>query len=143
MSQVRIYSRFDVPSDPGFTSVNPTMTQQHFANEVDINQIMARYKQTGLLPQIDGYEYGDFTNADYDYQTAMNFILQAQDAFESMPAQLRKRFNNDPAELLSFLSDQANLDEAVSLGLVQSRKSTTEKTDVEVVDPTVTQAPES
>ena len=40
-----------------------------------------------------------------------------------LPAQMRSRFNNDPAELLKFIKDPANLDEAVKLGILVKKEA--------------------
>ena len=37
----------------------------------------------------------------------------------ALDANVRKRFHNDPAELIDFVSDEKNRDEAVRLGLLQ------------------------
>jgi hypothetical protein len=37
--------------------------------------------------------------------------------FEDLPAEVRFKFDNKPAELLKFMSDPANADEAIDLGL--------------------------
>jgi hypothetical protein len=35
-----------------------------------------------------------------------------------LPAELRARFENDPAKLIEFIDNSENLDEAINLGLV-------------------------
>jgi hypothetical protein len=42
--------------------------------------------------------------------------------FEDLPAEVRFRFDNKPAELLKFMSDPANADEAIDLGLFEPSK---------------------
>ena len=42
-----------------------------------------------------------------------------------MSADIRERFKNDPAEMISFLEDENNLPEAIKLGMV----TTPEKVD--------------
>ena len=49
--------------------------------------------------------------------------MQAQQSFESLPSELRGRFENDPAKLIDFLSDERNNAEAVKLGLKLERKA--------------------
>lgn len=95
----------------------PSLTQQHQAAETDINLIVKRYTATGMLPQ-SALEplYGDFTQA-VDFQEAQNKIRAAQEAFMLLPAELRSRFENDPAKLVAFVSDPANDDEAIKLKL--------------------------
>jgi phage internal scaffolding protein len=36
----------------------------------------------------------------------------------ALPAQIRSRFDNDPAKLIDFLENEQNHDEAIKLGLV-------------------------
>ena len=50
----------------------------------------------------------------------MNIIIQAQDQFASLPANIRDRFANSPEKYLAFLADSANKEEAVKLGLVNA-----------------------
>ena len=47
-----------------------------------------------------------------------DMVLAADDAFMALPANVRERFNNDPAELVDFISDVANRSEAIDLGLI-------------------------
>ena len=49
----------------------------------------------------------------------MNRVLAAKTEFESLPAQIRARFQNDPAQLIEFLQDENNRPEAEELGLVE------------------------
>lgn len=101
-------------------SVLPSRTQQHFAEEVDINTIVKRFGLTGELPQnVPMVLQGDFTNV-LDFQSAMDMIVSAREAFMAQPAEVRARFRNDPQEFLDFVSAKENLDEAIKLGLVRS-----------------------
>ena len=52
-----------------------------------------------------------------------NQLLQAQADFMDLPAKIRQRFNNSPAELISFLQNSDNFDEAVELGLMEKIKT--------------------
>jgi len=93
-------------------------TEQHHAEFCDINSMMRRFHKTGLLPQCtDQPIYGDFTMAD-DYLTMRTRISDAQSDFMRLPAELRQRFENDPAQLLRFLENESNRQEAIELGLI-------------------------
>lgn len=107
--------------DLDFTDI-PSMTHQCFAQECDINLIMARYQKTGIIEHVRSVEgrYGDFISSP-DYHTAMNEIIAAQDAFDSLPSSLRARFENDPARFLDFVHDEKNRDEMIQLGLIESK----------------------
>lgn len=99
----------------------PSLAQQHFKEECDINNIIARYEQTGVLvdPTLPGrnFEFGDYS-AVQDYQDSLNYVIEAREMFDSLPSKLRERFNYDPSKLLQFLADESNRDEAIRLGLV-------------------------
>lgn len=106
-------------NESGLACEEPSLAQQHFKEECDINTILQKFNITGMLPQSPlSPRYGDFTGIG-DYHTALNRVIAAQDEFEALPAQIRARFNNDPAQLIEFLQDEANRPEAEELGLVE------------------------
>lgn len=99
-------------------SVLGSRTQQHFAEECDINTIARRFGLTGELPEdVPMMFNGDFTNV-VDFQSAMDLIVAARESFMELPAHIRSKFDNDPQKFLDFTSDKENLDEAIKLGLV-------------------------
>ncbi|QXP07896.1 MAG: internal scaffolding protein [Arizlama microvirus] len=120
-----IYSALNRPKTPGLVFPEPTLTQQHFKDEVNINTIVDRYKKTGYLidpNQINESRkaiYGDFTNSG-DFFKAQEQLLKAQDSFMALPPKLRLRFNNDPGQLIDFLDNPNNVNEAIVLGLVEN-----------------------
>lgn len=96
---------------------DPTLTQQSFAEEVDINTIVRRFGLTGELPQnVRMPQYGDYTEV-MDYHQAMTAIRMADESFYSMPADVRARFDNNPGKFVDFCLDEKNLEEARKLGL--------------------------
>lgn len=100
-------------------------TKQAFKDEVNINNIIARYKLTGNLPDSARAalaKFGDFSNVP-DYQSALNTVMVAQEVFSNMPSALRNRFDNDPGEMLAFLNDSRNRDEAIKLGMIDPPSS--------------------
>lgn len=98
----------------------PTMAKQSFKDECDINTIMGKYQKTGLIEHVQKVQgaYGDFTSVQ-DYQLSLNQVIEAQEAFDALPSKIRKRFNNDPAHLMAFMGDPANIEEAITLGLAE------------------------
>lgn len=113
------YDADAVSESSAFHSVNPTMTQQHFKDDCDVNVIVNRFLKTGQFPPVDPRAmYGDFLDAPQSYRDALDQVIAAEDQFMSLPANIRERFDNDPANLLDFLSDEKNREEAVSLGLL-------------------------
>jgi phage internal scaffolding protein len=105
-------------NESGLHCEDATLAQQHFKDECDINNILRQFNITGLLPESPlSPRYGDFTGIG-DYHTALNRVIAAEDEFMALPAQIRSRFDNDPAKLIDFLENQENKDEAIKLGLV-------------------------
>nr|QJB20028.1 MAG: internal scaffolding protein [Microvirus sp.] len=103
-------------------NTEPTRTQQQFAEECDINYIMKKYETTGEFSTHfkQGGRYADFSNIT-DFQDMLHTVQYAQDAFMTLPAEIRSRFRNDPQQILTFLQDPKNYDEGVKLGLLQPR----------------------
>lgn len=111
VDEVSFMCGVSIPSEDG-------VTQQQFKDECDINVIVKRFGLTGELP--DNFAMpvsGDFTGVN-DFHSAMNVVRESQEAFMSLPGEMRARFGHDPGALLAFLGDVKNRDEAVKLGLV-------------------------
>jgi len=109
-------------------------TKQSFKDDADINNIMARYQSTGMIDYVkeNAPHYGDVTGL--EFQACMNKIIEASEMFDALPAHLRKRFNNEPAEFLDFVQDDKNREEAITLGLIA--KPAQEAVNVPEGDPT-------
>ncbi len=92
--------------------------KQSFKDECDINNIMKKYEKTGLVAHTARYQgrYEDVTTA-VDLHTAMDICASAEEAFMSLPASIRKRFENDAGKFLDFVQDPENLEEVRSMGL--------------------------
>lgn len=106
-------------NESGLACEEPSLAQQHFKEECDINTILQKFNITGILPEAPlSPRYGDFSGIG-DYHTALNRVIAAQDEFDALPAQIRARFDNDPAKLIEFLDDEANRPVAEELGLVE------------------------
>lgn len=112
-------SAFSARTRKPFSCTGASMTKQSFQKECDINTLLARYQKTGLLTHVAAYQgdYSDLSDVP-DYHTAMNAILNAQFAFDTLPSSIRKHFNNDPAQFLDFVSDPDNADEMQEMGLI-------------------------
>lgn len=110
----------------------PHLTADEFKQEADINFLLGRYKKTGSLYTVDEMlkarrkpRFGDFTGIP-DYQESLNKMAKAMELFVTLPLAVRQRFNDDPVQLLAFLQDSANYDEAVRLGLIEKTIKTSE-----------------
>jgi len=102
----------------GLACQEASRTVQSHKEECDINTIVRRFGVTGQLPaSVRAPLFADFVEAT-DFQTSMNAIASAREAFDAMPAAVRDRFHNDPHEFVQFVNDDANRVEAEKLGLV-------------------------
>lgn len=117
------YDMNQVSDETGLECRDQSLTQQQFAEESDINYIADRYGLTGEIPQVlDLPGYGNFEGV-FDFQTAQQAVIDARNAFMTLPAKLRTRFDNDPQKLIEFM-DKAKMDvdtakEAEFLGLLK------------------------
>lgn len=104
-------------------------TEQYHADGTRVDQILRKYATHG----IDANNVGLFRRAhvpapqygiqqDFDYQTQLNTIIKIQDYFSTLPARTRELFRNDPGNMLQFLSDPRNRDQAIKLGLLPKDK---------------------
>ena len=113
------YDSDKVSVETGLACDDPSLAQQQFRDECDINTILERFNVTGQLP-VSPLEpqFGDFSGI-RDYHTALNAVLDAQESFDALPARVRERFANDPAAFVDFCLDVANRDEMKALGLIE------------------------
>jgi len=101
----------------GQLNEEPSVTQQQFKEECDINTIARNFGVTGHIPlPVYMPTYGDFTDVG-DFQSALHAIQRAEASFMAMPSEVRARFENSPQKFLDFTSDVRNADEARALGL--------------------------
>lgn len=109
---------YSVPSREGdLLCKDPSLAQQQFGVEVDINVMLERFGVTGQMPtSVRLPSYGDFTQVT-DFRSGLHTIMHARDEFMKLPAKLRSRFQNDPQQFMDFCLDKGNLDELRKLGL--------------------------
>ena len=116
------YDMDAVSRETGLTCKDPSLTQQQFAEEANINTIVERFGLTGELPNnVRMPAFADFEES-VDYQTSLNAIIEAQRAFATMPASIRERFGNDPGAFVDFCGDEKNRPEAERVGLVAAKE---------------------
>ena len=120
---MEIRSRYNPGTRDGWQSTVPSMTQQQFRDEADINYIISMYDSTGVMPTYHGDGqpaqpmFGDFAELPDNAQDVYNQMLAAKADFDNLPLDVRKRFNYDPAAFLAFADDPNNADELVAMGL--------------------------
>ena len=133
---IQIKTRYSYAKGPGisFTKDNPkavSKTQQHFKKEANINCIMRKYSKSGLLtdPTVIPTrtpKFDDYSNVK-DFHAMQNMILEIQSYFDSLPADIRRKFDNDPHIMQEWIINPDNKDEAIKLGLLETITEEPEK----------------
>ena len=97
----------------------PTLTKQSLRDECNINSIVARYKKTGVISHQSARkpQYMDTTVVAKSYEQAFDIVRQADEAFMSLPAEVRKTFGNSPARFCDFACDPSNIEQMRKWGL--------------------------
>lgn len=130
------YDTIAATNESGLACEEPTLAQQQFKDECDINNILRQFNITGQLPNAPlSPKYGDFSGIS-DYKTALDRVIAADEEFMNLPATLRARFDNDAQNLIEFLDNDENRAEAEKLGLVDPKEDLTTTPPVEALKPT-------
>lgn len=117
--------------------LDESLAIQSAKEDSDINTIVRRFGLSGELPSnLNMPVSGDFTGIG-DFHSAMNLVRRAQEEFLRVPADVRARFNNDPARFMEFFDDPANADEARRYGMLRDPVPAVVPMRVEVVNPPV------
>lgn len=106
--------RHRVIQDPG----GPSKTKQSFADEADINTVLNKWRRSGITTDVNlgTPVYADFSSG-LDYHAAVNAVMRTQQLFDTLPARVRDRVDNDPGKFIEFVEDPNNAQELVDLGL--------------------------
>lgn len=104
-------------------SLEEKRTKQSEAESCDINKIMARYINTGRLPDYikDNPTYGDFSEP-FDFREALHTVKRAEEQFELLPSKFRNELGNDPAQFLEFVKDPKNKERLIEMRLAKPKK---------------------
>lgn len=112
------YDTDEASLDAGYSSDLPSLTVQADAIDADINTIVKRFGLTGQLPPArDAGQFGDFSEVT-DFQSAMNAVRAAGQAFMELPAEMREAYKNDPAQLLDALQNPSERARLQQLGVL-------------------------
>ena len=110
----KFFSRFSTP-DSLAIEFGASMTQQHFKDECDINNILRSYR--GKIPASE--EPAFFMDCTVtDLQSAYSIAEDIGSRFASLNSEVRAKFNNNPLELLEFVHNADNQTAAIELGLL-------------------------
>ncbi len=96
------------------------LTEQHHKDECDVINILNKYDSQGILTHVNKARgmYGDFTELN-EYRESLDLIKAADTAFSSLPSKIRQWCGNDAGQVMEFVSNPANREEAITLGMTE------------------------
>jgi phage internal scaffolding protein len=115
-----------------FETSGESMTQQHFQEETEINNILRSHDRNGVIEHIHRGNaiYADFSEIT-DLSDALHQIKEAQAEFLNIPSKIREKFQNDAGQFFKFASDPNNLDQLREMGLANPEPSVAMPTEIE------------
>lgn len=105
-----------------FETEGESLTEQQYAEESLMINKIRKYDSQGFFDSINRNpgQFTDFTQV-RDLADAIDQIEEARDAFQTIPSDVRKKFNNSASEFFNFASQESNYDELVKLGLATAK----------------------
>ena len=139
---MQFFSKFNPPPKPVVRFEMPSMTEQCHKDDCDLNKIIARFNRTGdigILENLSSRQgfYADVTSQAGSFVELQNKIAQGKSLFANLPSDVRAMFGNDAAAFWDFVSDPANAEECIKLGLIEKPLETA-GSDSSLLDRTVT-----
>lgn len=100
-------------------STGEDLTQQHFREEVSINNIIAKYNKTGVINHVsrNRLRFGEFRDL-AEHITDIDKVTKAQQSFETLPATLRNEFGNSIEGFFKFVKNPANNEQLIKWGIL-------------------------
>lgn len=88
---------------------------QSHKDSCDINVLLARYNngEPSVLSQRQGM-YGDFTQLPQTFAETLNFMIQGQEYFESLPLEIREKFGHSFERFVASMDDLENFSKIMS-----------------------------
>lgn len=121
----KIYVREDGTKRVVTVNEEASKTDQQWKENCDANHIIEKFHKTGQITHLAKKEgtYADVSHVQ-DLHSSLIQVEKARSEFYSLPAALRKRFNNSMLEYVKFIEDPKNDELAIELGLKVSPEIT-------------------
>ena len=119
MTTVKLRNQYSrLRSQKEFTG--ESQTQQQFKDECDINNVVRQFAKNGTTHHLNNSKpnYG-LATAD-TYHDAMNIVVEAQQEFEALPAEIRKKFGHSPENFLEYIENPENAQSLYDMGITNT-----------------------
>jgi phage internal scaffolding protein len=119
-----------------FDTEGESMTQQHFQEESEINNILRSHDRNGIIEHIHRGNaiYADFSEIT-DFSDALHQIKEAQQEFLNIPSEIREKFQNDAGQFFKFATNPDNISELRKMGLANPEPSVAMPTENAIPQP--------
>lgn len=112
----KFHTQFNPPPRPASPHGGVSLTDASALPDTDILTVVRRYNAGDASVVREVGTFGDFSDCQ-DFASMMERVRDARERFAALPAEIRDRFGNDPSALIKFVSDSANDEESIRLGL--------------------------
>lgn len=127
------YDKDKASTESGLHCTDPTRTQQQFKEECDINTIVMQFGITGQLPNNLRMPIQEEFVDTMTYHEALNKLIEADNKFMELPAEIRSQFQNDAGKFVAYVSDEANVEQCRKWGLAVPERLKNEPMEVRVI----------
>lgn len=110
--------------DPVYAPVGEEdKTQQHFRDECNINQIIAKYNKTGIIQHVsrNRQRFGEFMDL-ADHAINLDKVAKAQQSFDQLPSAIRNEFGNSITGFFEFIKKPQNKQQCIDWGIFDAPK---------------------
>lgn len=100
-----VRTRFTNVPRNGIVFDDPSLTDQSFTDECDINNVILRFAGTGELPPRRNEAIGEYLDVSEvgDLHQALNTARAGRELFNALPLHIREAIGNDPMRLLDAI----------------------------------------
>jgi len=100
-----------------------SIVDQSARDRCNLNILLKSYNKSPIPVVPVGQEIMNLiSSSENSYSDMLITVQNAMDSFLQLPSAVRARFRHNPQQLLNFIADKANYDEAVQLGLITPKE---------------------
>jgi len=91
--------------------------EQSHKDEADINNIVKKHGLDLIAKTAAMQTFTYDENPTNDFQEVMQAVITAEKSFSSIPSEIRKEFDNNPAKFMDFIYNPDNKQKMIDMGL--------------------------
>lgn len=96
---MQFHTRFNPPISKDANTVGISATQQQFKDDCTISSVIKKYGIHNVAASFEHVDnVNDFTQIDFDFESAQNAIATIKSEFYSLPSEIRDSFEHSPTK---------------------------------------------